>query len=127
MLPLGSEFLVLKSLKPVGRVTPKNFKVPVQHFDCVYTVYLQSTLVYLSKFMGVSWVSALAAKSPCILCGARPGLHGGLVLHSLTSCEDLALTQCKPLIHIIWILVRYRRMYRDDLEVYSQCTDNILW
>ena len=49
VLPLGSEFLVLKSLKPVGRVTPKNFKVPVQHFDCVYTVYLQSTLVYLSK------------------------------------------------------------------------------
>ena len=53
------------------------------------------------------------------------GGGGGLVLRSLTSCADLALTQCKPLINIIWILVCYRRMCRDDLEVYSQCPHNI--
>ena len=35
--------------KPDDRVTPKNFKAPVQNFDRVYTVYPQSTLVYLSK------------------------------------------------------------------------------
>ena len=72
------------------------------------------------KLSGVPSGISVVRKSPRCACASTYWC-------SAASCEDLALTQCKPLIHIIWILARYRRMYRDDLEVYSQCTDNILW
>ena len=55
----------------------------------------------------------------------RPDVHGGLVLHGLASCEDLAVNPAQALDPFHLDLVRYRHMYRDDLEVCHQCTDII--
>ena len=55
----------------------------------------------------------------------RPGVRGGLVLHGLASCEDLAVNPAQALDPFHLDLVGYRHMYRDDLEVCRQYTDPI--
>ena len=56
----------------------------------------------------------------CIPCGGRPGVRGGLVLHGLVSCEDLAVNPAQAPDPFHSDLVRYHHMCRDDLEVCRQ-------